>query len=104
MRGDYDDALSNALGSNIFDITVALGLPLLVYGLMYGDVSLGSSLDGNDHIQILRIFLVGITVAVLASLLMNKSIGVKTAWYFAGLYLTWVGYIVYSAAVQANWI
>ena len=29
-RGLYDDAISNALGSNIFDITVSLGLPLFI--------------------------------------------------------------------------
>lgn len=33
-KGNYDDALSNALGSNIFDIAFALGLPLLLYNLI----------------------------------------------------------------------
>ncbi|OYT15742.1 MAG: pseudouridine synthase [Bacteroidetes bacterium 4572_77] len=30
-KGNYDDAVSNALGSNIFDISFALGLPLFLY-------------------------------------------------------------------------
>lgn len=33
VRGEYDDAISNAFGSNTFDITVCLGLPLLIFGL-----------------------------------------------------------------------
>ena len=33
LKGDYDDALANAIGSNIFDICVCIGLPLLVYTL-----------------------------------------------------------------------
>ena len=33
--GDYDDAVANALGSNIFDICFALGFPLLLYTLIY---------------------------------------------------------------------
>jgi len=36
-KGNYDDALSNALGSNIFDIAFALGLPILLYNLIYGN-------------------------------------------------------------------
>ena len=39
-KGNYDDAISNALGSNIFDISFALGLPLLVYTLMYGSIEM----------------------------------------------------------------
>jgi cation:H+ antiporter len=38
LKGNYDDAVSNALGSNIFDICVAHGLPLLLYILIYGPV------------------------------------------------------------------
>ena len=30
-KGNYDDAISNALGSNIFDVCFALGLPMLIF-------------------------------------------------------------------------
>jgi len=40
LKGDYDDAVANAIGSNIFDICFALGFPLFLYGLIYGDVSI----------------------------------------------------------------
>ncbi|GEM_PF-138201 len=38
--GDYDDAVANALGSNIFDICFALGFPLFLYTLIYGKIEL----------------------------------------------------------------
>ena len=34
MNGEFDDAVANALGSNIFDVCFALGLPLFVYTLI----------------------------------------------------------------------
>lgn len=39
-KGNYDDAISNALGSNIFDISFALGLPLLIYTLLNGSIEM----------------------------------------------------------------
>ena len=42
MKGDYDDAVSNAVGSNIFDICVALGLPLLATLYTGADIALKS--------------------------------------------------------------
>ena len=33
-KGNYDDSLSNVLGSNIFDITVSMGMPLAVFLLV----------------------------------------------------------------------
>ncbi len=38
--GDFDDAVANALGSNIFDICFALGLPILLYTLLRGPIEI----------------------------------------------------------------
>ncbi|WP_286819137.1 hypothetical protein [Desulfobacter sp. UBA2225] len=35
-KENYDDALSNVLGSNIFDITISMGLPLGLFLLFTG--------------------------------------------------------------------
>ncbi len=43
-KGNYDDAISNALGSNIFDISFALGLPLLLYTLTFGGINLNENM------------------------------------------------------------
>ncbi|MCG8653935.1 MAG: sodium:calcium antiporter, partial [Pirellulales bacterium] len=37
--GDYDDAVANALGSNVFDICFALGFPLFLYTLFNGAIT-----------------------------------------------------------------
>ena len=39
-KGYYDDAISNALGSNIFDISFAIGLPLLFYTLLFNPIEM----------------------------------------------------------------
>jgi cation:H+ antiporter len=38
--GEHDDAVANALGSNVFDICIALGLPLLLYTLIHGPLTM----------------------------------------------------------------
>ena len=43
-----DDAFSNAFGSNIFDICIGLGLPLFIYVLMNGSISLEATVDSTN--------------------------------------------------------
>jgi cation:H+ antiporter len=90
MRGDYDDAIGNAVGSNTFDITVALGLPLLIYALLYGDVAI----DVAAETQVLRIVLFGVTAIVLSVLLLSKRVTVTTAWILTAIYVGWMSYIL----------
>ena len=40
QKGNYDDAVSNAYGSNIFNLCVALGLPLFFFTFIYGPIDL----------------------------------------------------------------
>lgn len=94
LRGDYDDAISNALGSNTFDITVALGLPLLAYGLIFGDVFIASAQDT----QTLRITLFLVTMLVLSVFLFSKRVTVFSAYVLGAVYLGWVGILVYGMA------
>jgi Ca2+/Na+ antiporter len=97
IKGNPDDSLSNAIGSNTFDITVALGLPLLAYSLIYGNVTLVTGDTTNDAMQVLRYVLVGITVIVAASFLLPRLITLKHAVLMVFLYSGWMCYIVYSA-------
>ena len=46
--GDYDDAVANALGSNIFDICFALGFPLFVYTLIHGPIQMPQPVAGES--------------------------------------------------------
>ena len=96
-RGDYDDAISNAVGSNTFDITVGLGLPLLLYTLIYNtDVTIISA----PETQFLRIILLCITFLVIASLMLQKKITVFTAYFFTFIYFIWMLYIFNEAFIQ----
>lgn len=98
MKGRYDDAVSNALGSNIFDITMALGLPLLVYGLVYGPVQLAATGGANADVQILRIALLGMTGAVMAIFLIGAKTGRTKAILLMALYVVWTAFVVGRAA------
>ena len=58
--GDYDDAVANALGSNIFDICFALGFPLFVYTLLNGSITLSPAVAAQS--AELRFLLLCLTV------------------------------------------
>jgi cation:H+ antiporter len=114
MKGDYDDAVANAVGSNIFDICVALGLPLLAYGLVYGTVSLEGASGGASNVQELRIALIVISLFILAFFLFNKQetnddgdsvlmIGQTRGWLLGSLYVVWTVYIV-GRAMEWQWL
>jgi len=57
-RGNYDDAVANALGSNIFDICFALGFPLFVFTLAHGPISMApDTIAQSAELQFLLLFL-----------------------------------------------
>ncbi len=93
-KGEYEDAVGNAVGSNIFDVTVALALPIAIYlGVEGGTLPLEQSSD----LTMLRWFVMGTSAAVIISLFVKAhNITKGTAFFFLGLYATWIGYIVYS--------
>ena len=97
-NGLYDDAISNALGSNIFDICVSLGLPLLAYSLLFGEVSL-SAVSGESaaQVQVLRIVLLWVTVAVISLFLMGRKAGIGKATIMLLIYGAWMTWTADSA-------
>lgn len=58
--GDYDDAVANALGSNIFDICFALGFPLFIFTLIHGPIELSPEIAAQS--AELRFLLLGLTI------------------------------------------
>ncbi|MED5374142.1 MAG: sodium:calcium antiporter [Myxococcota bacterium] len=98
MNGNYDDAVANAVGSNIFDICVALGLPLLAYGLVYGNIELAHEFGDSADVQVLRIGLLVVTGIVLTLFLAGKKVGRGKALTLFALYFGWLGFVLYRAA------
>ncbi len=84
-KGNYDDALSNALGSNIFDIAFALGLPLLMYNLIYGE-SVTLNTEVLDFTKEVWVFLLFSTVIALAIMLIGKRFSRRKAFFLLGIY------------------
>ncbi len=58
--GDYDDAVANALGSNIFDICFALGFPLFLFTLMHGPIKMSTDIAAESGE--LRLLLLALTI------------------------------------------
>ncbi|MEQ8241316.1 MAG: hypothetical protein RIA69_19030 [Cyclobacteriaceae bacterium] len=92
QRGQYDDAISNALGSNIFDICFALGFPLFVFTLIYGPIYMPPEVVALS--SELRLLLWLLTVVVLGIFVAGKYMGRKKASLLLGLYFLFVLYVV----------
>lgn len=96
-RGDDSGAVSNAFGSNIFDICICLSIPLLVNSFLNGwqPVSLlrqnGEPIEGLVG---LRILLVVLTVITLAIIWHNRQLSRNKAFVLCGLYLIFIAYAV----------
>lgn len=95
-QGRGDMAVSNAVGSNVFDILIGLGLPWLIYGIYHGGKEIPVSTD-NLLASILLLFA---TVAAIFFLfvLRNWKIGHKSGLFLIALYCAYVVYIAVAVA------
>ncbi len=95
-RGDDSGAVSNAFGSNIFDICICLAIPLLVNSAMNGwePVSLLQNGEPIPGLVGLRILLVTLTVITLLIIWHNRQLTRTKAWILCGLYLIFIAYAV----------
>lgn len=91
-KGNYDDAVSNALGSNIFDIAFALGLPILLYNLIYGQ-SIKLPKHIMDFTQEVWVFLFLATIVALAIMYFGKYFTRTKAWLLLGIYMLFLFFV-----------
>ncbi|GAA3629237.1 sodium:calcium antiporter [Flavivirga jejuensis] len=92
MKGNYDDAVANALGSNIFDVCFALGLPLFLFTLIYGPIEM--SAETIENIGQLRVLLLISTILVFFIFVFAKK-GIKKL-HARLLLLLYVLFVAYS--------
>ena len=90
--GDYDDALSNALGSNIFDICFALGLPIFLYGITRGSIEISG--EASTNITELRIILLVFTGVVMLILAATKKLSIVNAILLLVIYALFLVYLL----------
>lgn len=100
MKGDYDDAVANALGSNIFDVCFALGFPLFVFTLAFGNITMREAVV--DDVTELRVLLVSLTVLAFLVYVIRKGMGRVKAVLLLLLYCGFTGYIL-SKAYRVEW-
>jgi Ca2+/Na+ antiporter len=96
-KGNYDDALSNVLGSNIFDITISMGLPLMVY-LWFND-PIPFKAAGETLIDI-RLMLIVVTVITIA--IFYKNSNKLSMRHVSMLGLLYFVFIIYSLSAASH--
>ena len=92
-KGNYEDALSNAFGSNIFNICIALGLPVLVFTILNGPLPLTNEVE-MGRVQELCVSLIvasGVTGLVLAG---PRQLRFRHGLVLLAIYLTWAAITV----------
>jgi Ca2+/Na+ antiporter len=96
MRGDDSGAVSNAFGSNIFDICICLSIPLLLNSYLVGWEPVHLTQDGKPIPGLvgLRILLVTLTIATLAIIWHNRQLSRRKAFILCGLYILFITYAV----------
>lgn len=91
-KGNYDDAISNAMGSNMFDICFALGFPLFLFTIIYGPINMTQ--DVIDLSGELRMTLLILTVITFIIFISGKYMGKIKAFMLIGLYILFTLFIV----------
>lgn len=90
-RGTNDDAISNMLGSNIFNIFVGLSLPLLIAAFNTGPVSIGF-----HNIEIVVALLI-VTLIIVYSLHKKDVLSKRKALLFLITFFAFQAYFVFLA-------
>jgi cation:H+ antiporter len=91
-KGNFDDAVSNALGSNIFDIAFALGFPILLYNLIHGE-SMVLNQDLLAFTKEVWVFLLLATFLAIAIMLIGKKLTRSKAYLMLSIYLIFLLFV-----------
>ena len=99
QNGNYDDAISNAYGSNIFNLCVALGVPLFFFTLLYGPIILSDNIV--DMITSLSIWFIGLTAVSIYFYTRPEGVTKKHSYLLISTYFIFIVYVFWSASNSA---
>lgn len=99
-RGDDSGAVSNAFGSNIFDICICISIPLLVNSWLTGWQPVSLLQDGEPMRGLvgLRLLLALLTMVTLAVMWHNRQLTRNKAIVLCGLYALFIAYAVMGSS------
>jgi len=96
QKGNYDDAISNALGSNIFDVCFALGFPLFLFTILNGPIEMPPELvDLSSELRFLLLILTVVAVLIFTT---SRYIGRLKAFVLLSIYFAFIAYIIGRSA------
>lgn len=96
-NGKYKDAFSNAYGSNIFDICIGIGLPVLMYLFIHGmdELATASGDSISNRLIVVSSILLLIFSITITLIYWLKSINLTRSIIVFLLYLSFLGLIFY---------
>jgi len=96
QNGNYNDALSNAFGSNVFDICFAIGFPLFLFTFIYNKPIQLSSQTIQDIIP-LQVLLILFTIITIIIFLIGRSLGRVKAYILLFMYGIFISFIIFQS-------
>ena len=87
--GDAEGAVANAVGSNIFDICVCLGLPMIIAGRAI-------PVSFSENFVVLGFVVISMLTTALL-LLKKKGVSKKDSLVMGFVYLLFLGYVISTA-------
>ncbi len=96
-KGNIDDSLSNAIGSNIFDICIALGLSVFIYTLVFSSIRLESNIINLTELKTIILLLI---VSSLFCFVIPKFFQTYFIFIFLGLYIIFLAYYIFTYLFQ----
>lgn len=101
LRGDDSGAVSNAFGSNTFDVNVCLSLPVLLYAVTRGGQNVSWNTSESSGVFWLGVLLWILSIATIGLLRHRFRVTRGKAMILCALYMVFIGYaVVGSLAVK----
>lgn len=100
-KGNHIDSISNALGSNIFDISFALGLPLMIFTLISGPIQM--SFDVRKWSLSVWLVMFVINLIVLPLFVQSKTVGRRKGLFLLLVYILFIVFVV-EENTAASWV